>query len=99
MAHASRVADTALRMNSDLPAAEAAFLSDHPAYAATGHIDALRRSEYGRFDSQGHTYLDYTGAGVYSESQVRMHLDLLARSIAGNPRSDNLSTSQFEWAG
>jgi molybdenum cofactor sulfurtransferase len=70
-------------------AAEAAFRASHPEYAATRAIDDLRVSEYRRFDEQGHTYLDYTGAGVYAESQLRAHTDLLSQSIFGNPHSGN----------
>ncbi|MBV9600988.1 MAG: aminotransferase class V-fold PLP-dependent enzyme [Chloroflexi bacterium] len=78
------------RLAREHTAAEAAFVSRHPAYATTAVIDALRASEYSRFDAQGHTYLDYTGGGVYAHSQVKAHADLLARSIAGNPHSGNL---------
>ena len=38
-------------------------------------VEALRASEYGRLDAQGHVYLDYAGAGLYAESQVRSHAD------------------------
>lgn len=58
-------------------------------YAATRAIDDLRASEYRQFDEQGHTYLDYTGGGVYAESQLREHADLLSRGILGNPHSGN----------
>ncbi|HEX8691777.1 MAG TPA: aminotransferase class V-fold PLP-dependent enzyme [Longimicrobium sp.] len=53
----------------------------------------LRRREFSRLDTQGHVYLDYTGAGLYAESQVRAHSDYLCRSILGNPHSRN-PTSQ-----
>jgi molybdenum cofactor sulfurtransferase len=72
--------------------AEAAFVKRHPAYATTTNVDKLRTSEYRRFDRQRHTYLDYTGGGVYAESQVRAHTDLLTGSIAGNPHSGNLAS-------
>lgn len=39
----------------------------------------MRASECGRFDAQRHTYLDYTGGGVYGESR------LLERGVFGNP--------------
>ena len=51
--------------------AEAAFRDGYPDYAATRIIDSLRASEYRRFDEQRHAYLDYTGGGVYAESQLR----------------------------
>jgi molybdenum cofactor sulfurtransferase len=76
----------------NISAAEAAFLRNHPAYAATSVIDALRASEYSRCDTQGYTYLDYTGGGAYALSQVKAHTDLLARSVAGNPHSCNLAS-------
>lgn len=53
----------------------------------------LRRREFSRLDEQGHVYLDYTGAGLYAESQVRKHSDYLCASILGNPHSRN-PTSQ-----
>jgi molybdenum cofactor sulfurtransferase len=69
--------------------AEAAFWASYPEYATTRAIDTLRASEYHRFDQQGHTYLDYTGGGVYAESQLRAHADLLSHGIFGNPHSGN----------
>ena len=49
----------------------------------------LRRREFGRLDALGHVYLDYTGAGLYAESQVRAHSDYLCSSLLGNPHSRN----------
>jgi selenocysteine lyase/cysteine desulfurase len=34
-------------------------------------------------------YLDYTGAGLYGDSQLAEHLELLRRSVLGNPHSQN----------
>lgn len=53
----------------------------------------LRRREFSRLDELGHVYLDYTGAGLYAESQVRAHSEYLCRSVLGNPHSRN-PTSQ-----
>ena len=53
----------------------------------------LRRRDFSRLDELGHVYLDYTGAGLYAESQVRAHSDYLCRSVLGNPHSRN-PTSQ-----
>ena len=53
----------------------------------------LRRREFSRLDEQGHVYLDYTGAGLYAESQVRAHAEYLCGSVLGNPHSRN-PTSQ-----
>jgi selenocysteine lyase/cysteine desulfurase len=68
---------------------EADFRRRFPGYAVTRVVDDLRRSEYRRLDQLAHTYLDYTGGGVYAESQVREHLDLLSRHVFGNPHSGN----------
>ena len=68
---------------------ETRFQRRFPEYAATRVVDDLRRTEYRRLDQHGHTYLDYTGGGVYAESQVREHLDLLSRRVFGNPHSGN----------
>ena len=65
---------------SALPAlaeAEVAFRRENPAYATTSHLDELRISDYGRLDRLGHVYLDYTGAGLYAESQISAHMALL----------------------
>jgi selenocysteine lyase/cysteine desulfurase len=62
-------------------------------YLATQAIDELRRTDYARLDTGHHAYLDYTGAGLYAESQVRAHLDLLAHEVLGNPHSASLASS------
>src|SRR5664279_1150201 len=68
---------------------EAAFLREHPAYAETALLDELRRTDYARLDDGGHVYLDYTGGGLYAQSQLREHLRLLERGVFGNPHSIN----------
>ena len=42
--------------------------------------------------SAGHVYLDYTGGGLYAESQLARHRALLAGAVFGNPHSQNLSS-------
>jgi molybdenum cofactor sulfurtransferase len=69
------------------------FLSRYPAYARTAPIDELRTRDYARLDRGGHVYLDYTGAGLYAESQVERHLELLRGAVLGNPHSTNPSSS------
>ena len=66
-----------------------AFVGRFPGYAATAAIDELRAVDYSRLDRLGHTYLDYTGAGLYAESQLRRHQELLAARVLGNPHSQN----------
>jgi molybdenum cofactor sulfurtransferase len=56
-------------------------------------FQALRQREFSRLDAQGQVYLDFTGAGLYAESQVRAHAEFLCRGIFGNPHSRN-PTSQ-----
>jgi selenocysteine lyase/cysteine desulfurase len=63
------------------------FLKAHPAYESTKALDALRASEYRRLDAEGHVYLDYTGAGLHAESQIRQHAELLNNAVFGNPHS------------
>jgi molybdenum cofactor sulfurtransferase len=70
-----------------------AFLQAYPTYAGTHRLDDLRATEYARIDASEHIYLDYTGGGLYAESQVRQHHDLLSRHVFGNPHSSN-PTSQ-----
>ena len=78
---------------SDERAAFEAFLRDYPEYAATGILDELRRTEYRRLDEEGHVYLDYTGASLYAESQLREHLALLSRGVFGNPHSASVTST------
>jgi molybdenum cofactor sulfurtransferase len=55
----------------------------------TATLEELRRSDYGRLDAGGHVYLDYTGAGLYADSQLAEHLALLRSTVFGNPHSLN----------
>jgi len=78
-------------MNS-LPSLEealASFQQQYPTYASTRYLDELRAREYGRLDQQGQVYLDYTGGGLYAESQLGAHLALLNSHVFGNPHSTN----------
>ena len=63
------------------------FVRQHPDYAATSALDELRTREFSRLDRLGHVYVDYTGSGLYAESQVRRHADLLLTHVFGNPHS------------
>ena len=73
--------------------AEASFQQTYPQFATTATLDQLRATEYGRLERLGHTYLDYTGGGLYAETQVRAHMALLLQHVFGNPHSTN-PTSQ-----
>lgn len=77
---------------------ESAFRERHPAYGVDGPIAALRATEFARLDRLGHVYVDYTGGGLFGESQVREHADLLLRTVLGNPHSSNpTSATATEW--
>jgi len=70
------------------------LLEHWPEYAGTSMLDDLRRTEYSRLDAQGHAYLDYTGGGMYADSQIRAHADLLVHHVLGNPHSVSMSSSE-----
>ncbi len=66
-----------------------AFLKAYPTYPSTKSIDALRKTEYARLDRDEHIYLDYTGGGIYAESQIEKHHELLSKNVYGTPHSSN----------
>src|SRR5688572_10405380 len=68
------------------------FLESYPEYGTTVSLDALRKREYSRLDRDGHVYLDYTGASLHADSQVRDHAKVLAGHVFGNPHSGSLSS-------
>ncbi len=71
------------------------FVAKYPTYESTRKLDDLRASDYARLDiipagsRAGQVYLDYTGAGIYAESQVNKHRQLLLENVYGNPHSSN----------
>ena len=73
-----------------IAAALADFERRYPAYAGTAVLDGLRARDYARLDAAGQVYLDYTGGGLYADSQLARHRDLLARAVLGNPHSQNV---------
>lgn len=54
----------------------------------------LRSREYHRLDEENHVYLDYTGGGLYANSQIDQHYQFLKKHTYGNPHSTN-PTSQL----
>lgn len=70
-----------------------AFLLEHPHYSITFGLDELRNQDYSILDQRGHTYLDFTGAGLYARSQIEAHSNFLKNNVFGNPHSTN-PTSQ-----
>jgi molybdenum cofactor sulfurtransferase len=69
------------------------FLAAYPEYVATESLDTLRASEYSRLDAGHHAYLDYTGGGLYAESQIRDHAAMLTREVCGNPHSGSRASA------
>jgi len=90
MREATGGTSSTLHFNSvEIHEAEQAFRQAYPAFENTSSMDALRAREYARLDDLGHVYLDYTGGGLYAESQLREHFELLRRNVFGNPHSLN----------
>lgn len=52
----------------------------------------LRDAEFTRLDARQEAYLDYTGSGLYFESHVKWHLDLLQAGVFGNPHAESPSS-------
>ena len=61
------------------------FLKHCPSYESTTSIDEVRARDYSRVDRAGHIYLDYTGGGLYAESQVNNHQQILLENTFGTP--------------
>jgi selenocysteine lyase/cysteine desulfurase len=53
------------------------------------YFEDLRDREFSRLDEGGHVYLDYTGSGLYAESQLRETDRFLEHHVLGNPHSEN----------
>ncbi|MBK8633559.1 MAG: aminotransferase class V-fold PLP-dependent enzyme [Saprospiraceae bacterium] len=68
--------------------------------AHDSYFENLFEKEFSRLQDGGHTYLDYTGGGIYAKSQLKAHFDLLNQNTLGNPHSVNptsaLATSFIE---
>ena len=58
-------------------------------YSETAVLDELRRTDFARLDRGGHVYLDYTGGGLYADSQLVEHMRMLRENVFGNPHSVN----------
>ncbi|TIC97798.1 Molybdenum cofactor sulfurase [Colletotrichum higginsianum] len=63
--------------------------ANYPEYKSTARLDDLRATDYGYLDKQDHLYLDFTGAGLAAQSQLRAHESRLERTLLGNPHSEN----------
>ncbi|MCP4356979.1 MAG: aminotransferase class V-fold PLP-dependent enzyme, partial [Chloroflexi bacterium] len=65
------------------------FCQHYPTYPSTQKLTHLRQTDYKRLDKQGQIYLDYTGGGLYAESQLERHFGMLRQHVFGNPHSIN----------
>ncbi|HOD04712.1 MAG TPA: aminotransferase class V-fold PLP-dependent enzyme, partial [Anaerolineaceae bacterium] len=81
-----------LPCSADYEKAYAQFVQNYPEYLTTAKLDDLRQTEYARLDRLGMVYLDYTGGGLYAESQIQQHMLLLRDNVFGNPHSSNPSS-------
>ena len=63
-------------------------------YGYNGTIDEIREKDMKRLN--GAVYLDYTGSGMYRESQVQKCNDLLLGGIYGNAHSRSPSSLNTE---
>ena len=54
-----------------MDAAFSKFLKSNPIFETTRMMDDLRRTDYGRLGRLGQVFLDYTGGGLYADSQMR----------------------------
>jgi selenocysteine lyase/cysteine desulfurase len=58
-------------------------------------FDDLRRADFARLDAGAHVYLDYTGAGLYADSQLAEHMQMLQAGVFGNPHSLNPTSASM----
>ncbi len=73
----------------DRPPEPSAFLSAYPGYRSTVLLDRLRAAEYSYLDEGGHVYLDYGGAGLPAQAQLRAHAERIRGRCFGNTHSQN----------
>jgi len=78
-------------------AAKINFLSKYgDLYGYDGYLDEIYDMEVGErmhADNTQHHYLDYTGASIYTNSQIKAVFKDLERHLYGNPHSANPSSS------
>lgn len=77
----------------NIEAAFQIFVKANSAFESTKVLDDMRASDYGRLDRLAQVFLDYTGGGLYADSQIRHVSDLLEDGTFGNPHSDILASS------
>ncbi|MCA9988335.1 MAG: aminotransferase class V-fold PLP-dependent enzyme [Anaerolineales bacterium] len=86
--YAARLAQALAYQPGERERVQVEFARSHGGQAFAG-LAALRRQEYGRLDAREQVYLDYTGGGLYAQSQLDAHMAQLAANVYGNPHSSN----------
>lgn len=74
------------------------FTEKYPNWLSTESIEELRINGYTRLKEAGEAYLDYTGGSLQSDYQTNKHIELLNRTVMGNPHSVNkpsMNSSKF----
>ncbi|KAH0574878.1 Molybdenum cofactor sulfurase [Spironucleus salmonicida] len=62
------------------------FIKEHPGYGLNGQLESLRRKEFSYLTKNG-TYLDFTGAGMFQESQLQNTINELSNNLYCNTHS------------
>jgi len=65
------------------------FEQQNPDYNANPALTSLRATEFGRLKSSNTTYVDYMGGGLYPDSLVSYHCQILKTQVFGNTHSDS----------
>jgi molybdenum cofactor sulfurtransferase len=81
--------DTSMLKRDELELRYKEFIERYPEYKTTLILDELRVKEYSQLDKDRHVYLDFTGGGLYSQSQLKSHIEFLECCVMGNPHSSN----------
>jgi molybdenum cofactor sulfurtransferase len=82
--------DNALAYSASMrQAAQADFEKHYAVGDDLAQMQRLRQEEYGRLNAQQQVYLDYTGGGLYAQSQLDAHMEQLTTHVFGNPHSSN----------
>ncbi len=69
-------------------------MSGRPTAWDASAVQALRDREFGRLDTAGVAYLDFTGGGLHAASQLTAHQELLRDEVLGNPHSTNRASQR-----
>eukprot|EP00276_Gloeochaete_wittrockiana_P003948 CAMPEP_0184651328 /NCGR_PEP_ID=MMETSP0308-20130426/8915_1 /TAXON_ID=38269 /ORGANISM="Gloeochaete witrockiana, Strain SAG 46.84" /LENGTH=539 /DNA_ID=CAMNT_0027085457 /DNA_START=215 /DNA_END=1834 /DNA_ORIENTATION=+ len=75
--------------------------SPNYAYGNPSSLYSLRHSDFYRLKKTGSVYLDFGGAGLYAESDLKQAMQDLSKNVYGNPHSQSssgrCSEDRLEW--